>query len=141
MITAMVLQKLLNTAAVTALVSTRIYIDELPDSVTLPAISINPISCIPDKDASKGAFARVQASCWADPGKPKNPATIEAVAAAVKAALHLPRLNNQPEKWTAGTTSYYIIARYCSGGVRFISPQTGWYHVPVDVEILYNEEE
>ena len=139
MITAMVRTKLLASPAVTALVSTRIYVDELPDPAILPAITIHPISGVPDKKVSKGAFTRVQVSCRANPGKPKNPATVEAVAAAVKAVMHLPRLNNSPERWTAGSTSYDIITRYCTGGIRLIDPVTGWYHVPVDVEIEYKE--
>ena len=139
MITAMVRNKLLASSAVMALVSTRVYIDELPDPALLPAITIHPVSGVPDKKVSKGAFTRVQMSCWANPGKPKNPATIEAVAAAVKAVMHLPRLNNQVERWAAGTVSYDIVSRYVTGGIRLVDPVTGWYHVPVDVEITYNE--
>jgi hypothetical protein len=139
MITAMVRSKLLASSAVTALVSTRIYVDELPTPAVLPAITIRPVSGVPDKQVSKGAFTRVQVSCWANPGKPKNPAGVESVAAAVKAVMHLPRLNNQVERWTAGSVSYDIISRYCLGGTRLINDPTGWYHIPVDVEITYNE--
>ena len=139
MITAMVRNKLLNTSAVTAMVSTRIYVDEQPVPATLPSITIHPVSGVPDKKVSKGAVARVQVSCWASPGKPRNPVSVEAVAAAVKAALHLPRMNNSVRRWTIGSVSYDIITGYVTGGVRLIDPTTDWYHVPLDVEITYME--
>jgi len=140
MIDAMVYKKLLATSAVTALVSTRIYIDEQPDPATLPSITVHPTSGVPNAEIGKKHFARVQVSCWAEPGKPKNPKTVESVAAAVRAALHKPIMNLlYPESWTAGTATYTITKCICTGGIRLIDPTTGWYHIPVDVEISYNE--
>ena len=73
MIDAMIRTKLLATSAVTALVSTRVYIDEQPDPATLPSITIHPISGVPDKTVAGSTLSRVQVSCWSLPGKPKNP--------------------------------------------------------------------
>ena len=142
MITAMVRSKLANTSAVTALVSTRIYVDALPTSPTLPAISVHPVSRIPDKTVGKGWDARVQVSCWSNPAVVdgvRSPSQIESVAAAVIAALHKPRLNMSPERWTIGSVSYDIISRIVTGGTRTIEDPSGWYHVPVDVSFVYKE--
>ena len=142
MITAMVQTKLLATTAVTALVSTRIYVDGMPQNPTLPAITIHPVSGVPDKDVSKATSAQVQVSCWSNPavtGGLRSPAQVETVAAAVRAVLHKPRLNTSPQRWTVGSVSYDIITCRCTGGVRLIDPGTNWYHIPVDVLIEYNE--
>jgi hypothetical protein len=142
MITAMVRAKLAATSAVTALVSTRIYVDMLPEPATLPAISVHPVSRIPDPEVGKGWTARVQVSCWSDPLKSagvRSPAEVESVAAAVTAALHKARMNMSPERWTVGSVSYDITSRKVTGGTRLIEDPTGWYHVPVDVLISYYE--
>jgi hypothetical protein len=139
MIDAMVRKKLVDTSSISALVSTRIYVDEQPDPATLPSITVHTISDVPDKDVGKGGFARVQVSCWSEPGKPKNPAPVEAVVSAVKAVFHKPRMNSFPFKLTAGSTSYNVTSSVCTGGVRLIDPTTGWYHVPVDIELNFKE--
>jgi len=143
MITAMVRSKLAATAGVTALVSTRIYIDALPSpSPTLPAITVHPVSRIPSKVAGKGWEARVQVSCWSNPpvsGGVRSPSEIESVAAAVIAALHKPRANMTPERWTVGSVSYDVTSRTVTGGTRTIRDPGGWYHVPVDVQLVYRE--
>ena len=142
MITAVVRTKLLTTTAVTNLVSTRIYVDELPDPATLPAITIHPISGVPDKEVGKKGFARVQVSIWAVTGNPKNPSVVESIRAAVKTVFHIPRMNMAyPMRLQAGTTSTYydVTSSTCTGGVRLIDPTTGWYHVPMDIELTYNE--
>jgi len=142
MITAMVRSKLANTSAITALVSTRIYVDALPTNPALPAITVHPVSRVPDKSANKGWEARVQISCWSNPAVVdgiRSPSQVETVAAAVIAALHKPRLNMTPERWTVSTTSYDIVSRTVTGGTRTIEDPSGWYHVPVDVSIVYRE--
>lgn len=143
MITAMVRKKLADTSAVTALVSTRIYIDALPaPSPTLPAISVHPVSRIPSKTVGKGWEARVQVSCWSNPpvsAGVRSPSEVETVAAAVIAALHKPRPNMSPERWTVGSVSYDITTRIVTGGTRTIEEPSGWYHVPVDVQLVYRE--
>lgn len=142
MITAMVRAKLVATAAVTALVSTRIYVDGLPPTPTLPAISVHPVSKVPSKLLGKQAYARVQVSCWSNPPTSegvRSPAEIETVAAAVRAVFHKPYLNSSPEKWTVGSTSYIITSCIVTGGTRMIEDPSGWYHLPIDIEISYNE--
>lgn len=141
MITAMVRQKLLNTSWVSSLVSGRVFVDSLPETYRLPAITVHPVSRVPDKRVANGWEARVQVSCWSDPnGSAKgSPAEVETVAAAVIAALHKPRLNMLPERWISGNTSYDVIHRIVTGGTRVIEDPTGWYHVPVDVQITYLE--
>ncbi|MCK9592312.1 MAG: DUF3168 domain-containing protein [Methanoregula sp.] len=143
MITAMVRSKLLATSGVTTLVSTRVYIDAIPSTTTtLPAIFVSPVSRVPAKQYSKGWEARVQVSCWSNPataGGSRSPSEVENVAAAVTAALHKPRLNNAVEKWTVGSASYNIISRYVTGGTRRMEDPSGWYHVPVDVTLVYQE--
>jgi hypothetical protein len=145
MMTAMVRNVLGDNPAIIALVSNRVYVDELPIPSELPAITVHPASDVPDQDVSKGGVVRVQVSCWAEKGNPMNPAKVEAVAAAVKAVLHLPRLNNHVDRWTLDTedlpepVQYDIISRYVTGGIRLIDPNTGWYHKPVDVLITFNE--
>jgi hypothetical protein len=138
----MVRNKLANTSAVTALVSTRIYVDALPSGSTLPAISVHPVSRIPSQTVGKGWEARVQASCWSNPpvsGGVRSPGEVENMAAAVIAALHKPKLNMSPERWTVGSVSYDILTRIVTGGIRMIEDPTGWYHVPVDVLLVYRE--
>lgn len=142
MITAMVRSKLLATSAITALVSTRIYVDSLPQSPTLPALSVHPVSKVPGKEVGKGIKARVQISCWSNPPTSegvRSPAEVESVAAAVTAVFHKPRLNASPEKWTVGSVSYVITSCRVTGGTRIIKDPTNWYHIPLDVEISYNE--
>ena len=116
--------------------------DALPTSPTLPAITVHPVSRIPDKTVNKGWEARVQVSCWSNPAVVdgiRSPSQVETVAAAVIAALHKPRLNMTPERWTVSTTSYDIVSRTVTGGTRTIEDPSGWYHVPVDVSIVYRE--
>ena len=141
MITGMIRSKLLATSAVTALVSTRIYVDDIPDPATLPAISISKASFVPNKEVGKRKFERVQVSCWAEPGNPKNPAVVESVAAAVRAVFDIPRCNFTPYRLTSSvsSTAYDVTSSHCRGGFRLIDPTTGWYHIPVDLEIDYNE--
>lgn len=142
MITSMIKAKLLATSAITALVSTRIYIDEMPDPATLPAITIHKASFVPDKVVGKRKFERVQVSCWAVPGKPKNPATVESVAAAVRAVFDIPSKNMAyPMRLTSpvSSTAYDITSSHCTGGFRIIDDTTGWYHIPVDIELNYDE--
>ena len=142
MITAMVRSVLASDTGVAALVGTRVYVDALPVGVTLPAISVHPISDPPDPNASNGGTARVQASCWSNPplsNGVRSPAEVESVAAAVKAVMHKPRLNNAVVRWTVGSVSYDIVSRTVTGGVRLIDPITDWYHKPVDVLIRYNK--
>lgn len=142
MITAMVRSKLAATSAVTALVSTRIYVDELPQTPTLPAISVSKVSWVPNKTVGKQANARVQVSCWSNPPTSeglRSPAEIESVAAAVRAVFHKPHLNSSPEKWTVNSVSYIITSCIVTGGTRMIEDPSGWYHLPLDIEINYNE--
>jgi hypothetical protein len=143
MITAMVRSKLLSTSGVTTLVSTRIYVDGIPTTTTtLPAIFVSSVSRVPAQRYSKGWDSRVQVSCWSNPvtaGGSRSPLEVENVAAAVTAALHNPRFNNSVDKWTIGSVSYDVISRYVTGGTRRIENPSGWYHVPVDVMISYQE--
>lgn len=142
MIDAMVRTKLLATSGVTTWVSTRVYIDSLPQNPTLPALSITLVSLVPGKELEKAWTARVQVSCWSNPSYAsglKSPSEVTSVAASVKAALHRGRLNMTPEKWTVGSTSYDITSRAVTGMPRRFEDPTGWYHVPVDVEITYRE--
>lgn len=142
MITAMIRKKLLDTSAVTSLVSTRIYIDETPLAGSLPAISIHKASFVPDKEIGKKKFERVQVSCWAETGNPKNPAVVESVAAAVRAVFDIPRMNmDYPMQLSSPVTStkYNVTSSHCTGGFRLIDPTTGWYHIPVDLELNYSE--
>ena len=142
MITAMVRSVLANNTGVSTLVSTRVYVDALPAGPTLPAISVHSVSKIPDPEVGKGWSAEVQVSCWSNPpvsGGIRSPAEVETVAAAVIAAMHKPRLNMTPERWTVGAVSYDITTRIVSGGTRVIEDPTGWYHVPVSVRISYRE--
>lgn len=142
MITAMIRKKLLDTSAVTALVSTRIYVDESPLAGSLPAITIHKASFVPNKEIGKKKFERVQVSCWADPGKPKNPSVVESVAAAVRAVFDIPTMNmSYPMALTSSVSStvYNVTSTHCTGGFRLVDPTTGWYHIPVDIELNYNE--
>ncbi|MDD2753927.1 MAG: DUF3168 domain-containing protein [Methanothrix sp.] len=141
MITGMIRSKLLATSAVTDIVSTRIYVDDIPDPATLPAISISKASFVPNKEVGKKKFERILVSCWAEPGNPKNPAVVESVAAAVRAVFDIPRCNFAPYRLTSSVsaTAYDVTSSHCRGGFRLIDPTTGWYHIPVDLEIDYNE--
>jgi hypothetical protein len=142
MITAMIKTKLLATSAVTALVSTRIFVDEQPDPATLPSITISKASYVPNKEIGKKKFERVQVSCWADPGHPMNPSVVESVAAAVRAVFDIPTMNMAyPMKLQSSVSStvFNVTSSHCTGGFRLIDPTTGWYHIPVDIELNYNE--
>jgi len=142
MITAMIRAKLLATAGVTNLVGTRIYIDALPSESTLPGIFISKPSWVPNKEVAKGVETRIQISCWSNPavaGGSRSPAEVESVAAAVRAVMHMSRLNNTPYRLTIGSVSYDIISSVVQGGVRKIEDPSGWYHIPVDVLIHYRE--
>lgn len=142
MISAALRAKLLATSGVTALVSTRVYVDYLPQSPTLPAISIHPVSQIPNKTVDKGSTARIQVSCWSNPsiaGGARSPSEVTSVAAAVKAVCHKAQVNMSPERWTVGSTSFNILSKRVTGMQRMIVDPSGWYHVPIDVELVYQE--
>ncbi len=146
MIDAAVLAKLKATSGVTALVSNRIYIDDLPIKPTFPAITIHPVSDVPDTFIGKLSTARVQVSCWDNPpyvetsGEPRrSPHVVETVAAAVRAALHKPKFNMDPELWVSGEFSFHVSSSRVTGGVRTIKDPSGWYHIPVDVVLTYSE--
>lgn len=139
MIDAIIRKKLLADPTVSGLVSTRVYIDDLPVPAVLPAITVHPTSAVPSSEAKGGCMTRIQVSCWAEAGTPKDPETVESVSAAVKAVLDKARMNMAPELWTVGSYRFSVTSRHVTGGVRLIDPVTGWYHVPVDVLITYHE--
>lgn len=142
MITAMVRNQLAASPTITALVGARVYVDGLPTTPDLPAISVHPVSRVPDAEVGKGYVSRVQISCWSNPpvsGGVRSPGEVETAAAAVIAVMHKPRMNMVPERWTLGSVSYDITTRQVTGGVRRIEDPMGWYHVPIDVRIIYRE--
>ena len=139
----MVRDKLLATTAITALVSTRVYVDALPPTPTFPAISVHLTSDVPDEEVGKLVSCRVQISCWDNPpfgeNQLRSPVNVEALSAAVKTAMHKPLMSDtRAEKWTAGGVSYQINKRVVKGGTMIVHP-LDWYHIPRDVLIDYQE--
>lgn len=139
-IDAAVRSKLLASTAVTALVSTRIYTDSLPDNVTLPAISVHPITDLEDENVPDAMTARVQVSCWSNPvisGGQRSPNEIENIADAVEAAISKTKLEWINETWTIGTKTYTVTGCRAITNARIIDDPSGWLHKPVDFMIEF----
>lgn len=139
-IDAAVRSKLLASTAVTALVSTRIYTDSLPDNVTLPAISVHPITDLEDENVPDAMTARVQVSCWSNPvisGGQRSPNEIENIADAVESVLSKTRLEWINESWTIGTKTYTVTGCRAITNARIIDDPSGWLHKPIDFIIEF----
>lgn len=113
---------LLNNAAVTALVSSRIYAISLPDSCLFPAISIHKIS---DPYSRIKGSPRVQVSAWAE-----DPLLASQISKAVETALD----------GYAGAQGNLSIVQITP--LESQDPQkddTGLYQVPYDFLVLYKK--
>ena len=126
--------KLAATSAVTALVSTRIYPDELPQGSTLPAIRYSLISDVPDRHVPGFREARVQVSIYDDDPSPTDANT---VAEAVISAISRTDLQMEPAPWVVGSTTFTVITCRHINGPRLREPDTRYWHYPVDFLIKY----
>ncbi len=126
--------KLEATSAVTALVSTRIYPDELPQGSALPAIRYSLISDIPDRHVPGFREARVQVSVYDDDPSPTDANT---VAEAVISAISRTDLQMEPVSWVVGSTTFTVITCRHTNGPRLREPDTRYWHYPVDFLIKY----
>jgi hypothetical protein len=93
---AVVRDRLLNVAAVTALVSTRIYTQNLPQSVTLPAVLVERV------DESQASHLRGGSSLMVTRVQVSSVAATRAAAEAVDAAIQGDRAGSALSHW-AGT--------------------------------------
>jgi hypothetical protein len=111
---------LLTLTAITALVSTRIYVDEAPSQVRGDCIVVRRVG---GDDISEGlimARPLVQVSCFS-----REKSNSKAIASAVITAI-----GNY--SGLMGTT--FVVSRYQSDQVF---RDNGWWHAPVDVMLRY----
>lgn len=134
---------LLADSAVKAIVGTRVYLDALPDSPTLPAIRVSKPSEVPHAIAPGRFTARVQCSCYSDPPRSngvRSPAEVERLAAAVAAVVHTARIESDPTAWVSPSgTSYSVLSHRVANAPRFTEPVSGYLHKPVDVLVEFRE--
>ena len=121
-------------SGVEALVSTRVYPDELPVGCTLPAISYRLVSDVPDPVVPGYRTARVQVSVWSGTASPLEAST---VAEAVISAIGRSRLGDAPRTWTAGSTSYTVVACRSTNAPRLREPDSKYWHRPCDFLVTY----
>lgn len=126
--------KLAAATAVTTLVSTRIYPDELPQGTVLPAIRYSLVSDVPDRRVPGFREARVQVSVYDDADSPTDANT---VAEAVISAISRTDFQMEPASWTAGSTTFTVITCRHTNGPRLREPDTRYWHYPVDFLIKY----
>lgn len=122
-------------AGLTALVSTRIYANQLPQNATLPAVTYSRISALrpsamgEDTDIVK---ARFQFDCWCDQlSSGSSPAYEVArnVREQVRAAM---------QRW--GQTSPVLVwDSFIISEVDLFEEDVEMHHLVIDVEINYNE--
>lgn len=112
-------EHLTTNAGLVALVSTRVYPAVLPQRPTLPALTYQRISGVPEYSHSGRALmqSRFQISCWA-----ATYAGAIALATAVKAAM-----DTFPD------------VAFIEGHSEMYEPETSVYHIPVDVMIWHEE--
>jgi len=105
----------------TALIATRVYPLRLPQNPVLPAVTLFKVST-PREQSHGGDSAlqhpRYQFSCWAE-----TYGAAWAVADQVRLAL---------QGLAAGGVGIY------DNGVDMYDPETGWYHVAIDITIWHN---
>lgn len=132
---------LLACTGVTTLVSTRVYAD-LPPNVTLPAISVEIVSDIPDEQVPDLWTARVTVNCWSDPpdyNGVQSPEQVIQIADAVYACLHRAKLEKSIDRWTVGSTVYAVSQRTVENSRRMDDTPTGWFRAPVDVLLTFRK--
>lgn len=108
-------------AGLVALVGTRSYPLLLPQNPTLPAITFQKISNVREQAHSGDSslqHPRYQFSCWAE-----TYAEAWAVAEQIRLAL---------QGITSAGGGFY------ENAVDLYDPETGWYHVPVDITIWHS---
>jgi hypothetical protein len=138
--------RLKASAAVAALVGTRVHFDALPlVGRAFPAIRISKVSDKPDPKVPGEHFARVQVSAYDDPptvNGERSPAVVEALASAIVTLFHMPQLGSQPTAWTTGGTpgiTYRIMNARAEPGPRLTEPGSEYLHIPIDVLVDFRE--
>lgn len=126
MVEADLIDYLLTQSEVTNLVSDRIYPMVFPTDCTFPAITVSLISRSPRRDLGGVQYwsDRFQISCWHDSlyGSAKK------IAAAVKQVL---------EDYVGAMGASHIIDSITANEIDLNEPDTGMYHVAVDVLIIH----
>lgn len=121
-------------SGLTALVSTRIYTVQAPQSATVPFVTVQALSTrrFSAMGADTGdAVSRVQVSAWAD--KYDNATTgVRQVAAQIVAAL---------QRYSGTSASVTISDVFVEGESDQYDPdpRTGIYHVPIDAMVWHKE--
>ena len=124
-IEAAIRQYLLAQAAVTDLIARRLYPMILPQPPTLPAVTYSRVSRSTVRDLTGMAYrvSRFQFSCWAE-----KYGDAKAVAQAVRQAL---------EDYVGDMGEFRIMDSTSVNEIDLSEPDTGLYHVPVDVLITH----
>lgn len=112
-------EHLSTNAAIVALASTRIYPVRMPQQPTLPCLTYQRISGVPDYSHDGRALtqSRFQVSCWA-----YTYAAAIALAEAVK------------NSWAS-----FADVAFLENDTEMYEPETQVYHIPVDVMIWHEE--
>jgi hypothetical protein len=124
-IEAAIRQYLLSQPATTNLIADRLYPMVLPQPPTLPSVTYSRVSRSGVRDLTGVAYwvSRFQFSCWAERySEAKN------VAQAVRQAL---------EDYVGTMGVFRIIGSGSVNEIDLSEPDTGLYHVPVDVLITH----
>lgn len=124
-IEAAIRQYLLANPNIMALIAGRLYPMVLPQPPTLPAVTYSRVSRSAVRDLTGVAYwiSRFQFSCWA-----KKYGDAKAVAQAVRQAL---------EDYVGTMGQFRIIGSASVNEIDLSQPDTGLYHVPVDVLITH----
>ncbi len=115
-------------AALTALVSTRVYPIQAPQNVTAPYVTLFRVSA--DRESAMGADigivrARVQVNSWGT-----TYADAKNVAEAVRGAL---------QRYSGTSASIQVLDVFLLSEQDLHEPEVPMYHVATDVEAIYRE--
>lgn len=121
--------KVLATAAITAICSSRVYAIKVPQGATFPAISYERVSTglrdLTHNGTNQVAEPIFQFNCFAD-----NPKTAKQLAAELRKALH---------GWSGTQSGETIFRSQVINELDLWDDEIEIYHVVVEVEILHRE--
>lgn len=127
--------KILAESAIVALVGSRVYYDDLPVGVTLPALCISKVSDIPHNSVPGMYTARIQVSVWTSRrtvSGADSPQITEEIVQAIVDAFNATNLEKSVELWTVGTERYSVHSIRVTAINRVRDPELEWNHVPID---------
>jgi hypothetical protein len=115
---------IISDAVLSGLIDERCYPMQLPQTPTLPAVTLMRVSYV-RHDEIPFATVRIQATCWGE-----SWSDVHEVAAAIEAAA---------SRRKGDSLGLRIVYANVVNNIDMIDPETGRYTMPVDFKVTYRE--